>query len=277
MDEKNDSTAASSKPEPRRGKIPARWKNPSPASWVLGLVFLAFFISGLQSAGITWDRLGRGVANIGLFLSRAIPPDTSRTVPLLERIKETFDMVFVGVTFGVLLSLPFALLASSRTNKNPVIQILARATVSTMRTIPDLIWAMIFLIAVGLGPLAGILTIVVDTIGFCARFFSERIDEVDNGPPQALQSTGASKGSVIFGAILPISFPSMVGTSLYAIEKAIRSAVVLGLVGAGGIGVELSTSMRLRRFDEASMIILLVLAVVLTVEQISTRIRRRYI
>jgi len=277
VDEKKTSPETSSNPGPRRGKIPPRWKSPSLASWLLGLVFLAFFLSGLQSAGITWDRLGRGVANIGLFLSRAIPPDTSRTVPLLERIKETFDMVFVGVTFGVLFSLPFALLASSRTNKNPVIRVFIRGCVSTMRTIPDLIWAMIFLIAVGLGPLAGILTIMVDTIGFCARFFSERIDEVDNGPPQALQSTGASKTAVIFGAILPIGFPSMVGTSLYAIEKAIRSAVVLGLVGAGGIGVELSTSMRLRRFDEAFMIILLILVVVLAVEQISTRIRRKYI
>ncbi|WP_256593140.1 ABC transporter permease, partial [Pseudomonas sp. 2822-15] len=80
-----------------------------------------------------------------------------------------------------------------------------------MRTIPDLIWALIFVISVGLGPLAGILTIIVDTIGFCARFFSERIEEIDKGPSQALESTGASRFGIISGAIIPIGFPSFVG------------------------------------------------------------------
>ncbi|MCH8538811.1 MAG: ABC transporter permease subunit, partial [Alkalimonas sp.] len=147
----------------------------------------------------------------------------------------------------------------------------------TLRTVPDLIWALIFVVAVGLGPLAGILAIVMDTIGFCARFFSERIEEIRPGPSEALTSTGAGRMSVIFGAIMPESMASLTATSLYSVEKAIRSAVVLGLVGAGGIGVELSTAMRMFRFDQALTIILVILVVVITCEQISSAIRKRII
>src|SRR5699024_10537002 len=118
-----------------------------------------------------------------------------------------------------------------------VVRSAVRSAVSAMRTIPDLIWALIFVISVGLGPLAGILTIAVDTIGFCARFFSERIEELSDHSKDATQSTGASYFGVIMSAILPASFPSFVGTSLFAVEKAIRSATILGLVGAGRIGV----------------------------------------
>ena len=146
-----------------------------------------------------------------------------------------------------------------------------------MRTIPDLVFALIFVISIGLGPLAGILTIAVDTIGFCGRFFSERIEEIDKGPVQALESTGASRLGVISGSIIPMGFPSFVGTSLFAAEKSIRGAAVLGLVGAGGIGVELNTAMSLRNFVQALMIIIFILIVVLVFEKISSAIRKKII
>ena len=154
---------------------------------------------------------------------------------------------------------------------------LARFVISVSRTIPDLIWALIFVVTVGLGPLAGILAIIMDTIGFAARFYSERFEEVQKGPSEALTSTGAGRLSVIFGAILPESFASMTATSLFSVEKAIRSAVTLGLVGAGGIGVELSTAMRLFRYDQAAAIILVILVVVIVFEQLSSSIRKRII
>ncbi|MCA1777000.1 MAG: ABC transporter permease subunit [Loktanella sp.] len=140
-----------------------------------------------------------------------------------------------------------------------------------------MIWALIFVVTVGLGPLAGILAIIMDTIGFAARFYSERFEEVQKGPSEALTATGGGRLSVIFGAILPESFASMTATSLFSVEKAIRSAVTLGLVGAGGIGVELSTAMRLFRYDQAAAIILVILVVVVAFEQLSTSIRKRII
>lgn len=260
-----------------KDKMPPRWENPSIFTWILLVIFLAFIISGLQNANVSLDRLFRGVLNIGDFLAKAVPPDTSRIVPLLGRIKETFEMALIGTTSGVILSLPIALLAARNTSPFFLLRNLTKGIVTTVRTIPDLVWALIFVVSVGLGPLAGILTIVVDTIGFCGRFFAERIEEVEAGPPQALESTGASRLGVIAGSIIPICFPSFVGTSLYAVEKAIRSAVILGLVGAGGIGIELSTAMSLRRFNEALMIIILILITVIIVEQISSAIRKKFI
>ena len=232
---------------------------------------------GINSANITFERLGNGILNIGSFVGNALPPDFSRIEAITRSIIETLEMALVGTTVGVILSLPIALLAARNTSPHPAIRSAVRGVIMTARTIPDLVFALIFVISVGLGPLAGILTIMVDTIGFCGRFFAERIEEVDKGPSQALESTGASQFGVISGSIIPLAFPSFVGTSLFAIEKSIRGAAVLGLVGAGGIGVQLNTAMSLRNFNEALMIILVILLVVIIVEKISASIRKRVI
>lgn len=246
-------------------------------SWVLLMAFLAMLIPALLQSGFKIDRIINGIPRIAGFFAEAFPPSRERLVPIGRLMLETAQMAFVGVTFGVLLSLPMALLASSNTAPSAWVRVLARSLISTVRTIPDLVWAMIFIIAVGIGPQAGILTILVDTIGFCGRFFSERIEETSKGPAEALTSTGARRPAVIVCAILPEAFPSFVGTSLYAVEKAMRSAVLLGIVGAGGIGVELSAAMSAPRYDQALTIILVILLSVIAVEQVSSAIRRRII
>ncbi|MBK1735716.1 phosphonate ABC transporter, permease protein PhnE [Halorhodospira abdelmalekii] len=256
---------------------PPRLSSPSVFTWVILVGFAAFFIQGFLSADISMARLTQGVGNLGSFFAQAWPPDTSRLMPIARAMLETVNMALVGVTFGVILSIPFALLCSVNTAPNLIVRWIARMIVATLRTIPDLIWALIFVVAVGLGPLAGILAIIMDTIGFCARFFSERFEEIAKGPSEALSATGAGKLSVIFGAIIPEALASLTATSLFGVEKAIRSAVVLGLVGAGGIGVELSTSMRMFRYDQALTIILVILVVVIAFEQVSSAIRKRVI
>lgn len=257
---------------------PSRFARPSPLTFVAWVVVLALLVQGMWQAQVTPGRLGKGGMNLAnWFFIEAFPPDFSRLWPISVAMYETFQMALVGVAFGVILSLPLALLCATNTSPNFFIRTCARMMVATMRTIPDLIWALIFVIAVGLGPLAGILAIMMDTIGFCGRFFSERIEEIKPGPAEALTATGASRLSVIGGAILPEAFPSFVATGLYAVEKAIRSAVVLGLVGAGGIGVELKVSMDMWRYDQALTIILVILVVVFVVEQVSTHIRQRFI
>jgi len=264
--------SASPKPAP-----PPRFETPSVFVWVVALAFLAFFIQGLIGANVNLERLLRGASNMGRFLGEAVPPSMDRLDVIAWSMLETLNMAIVGVTFGVLLSLPMALLCARNTSPHPLIRVLAINIVATLRTIPDLIWALIFVVAVGLGPLAGILAIIMDTIGFCARFFSERIEEIDPRPATALSAAGASRGAVVAGAILPECFPSFVATSLFSVEKAVRSAVVLGLVGAGGIGVELTSAMNLFRYKEALTIILVVLVVVIAVEQLAGAIRRRVI
>ncbi|MBS1300924.1 phosphonate ABC transporter, permease protein PhnE [Loktanella sp. SALINAS62] len=257
--------------------LPPRFRAPSALSWVVLVGFAAFFIQGIIASDISVERLVKGASNLVRFVGQAIPPDFSRMPNLADAMLETMNIAVVGVTFGCLFSVPLALLAARNTAPNGAVRAFARFVISVARTIPDLIWALIFVVTVGLGPLAGILAIVMDTIGFAARFYSERFEEVQKGPSEALTATGAGRLSVIFGAILPESFASTTATSLFSVEKAIRSAVTLGLVGAGGIGVELSTAMRLFRYDQAAAIIIVILVVVVGFEQLSTSIRKRII
>ncbi|MFN3881669.1 MAG: phosphonate ABC transporter, permease protein PhnE [Nitrincola lacisaponensis] len=254
---------------------PKRFQPPSIFAWVVLIIFLSFFIQGISSADISFVRLVNGSQNLGQFFASAMPPSTSRLDVIAISMLETLNMAIVGVTFGVLFSLPVALLCARNTSPHVLIRVVMINVVATLRTIPDLIWALIFVVAVGLGPLAGILAIIMDTIGFCARFFAERIEEINPKPGTALKAAGASRFSVIVGAVLPECFPSFVATSLYSVEKAVRSAVVLGLVGAGGIGVELTSAMNLFRYKEAFTIILVILIVVILVEQVSKAVRSR--
>lgn len=255
--------------------LPSRFESPSISTWLIAIVLLAFFVNGFASANITGDRLVNGVSNLGIFLGDAFPPNFSRVDVIAKAMLETFQMAIVGVVFGVILSLPMALLCARNTTPHPIVRVIAINLVSAFRTIPDLVWALVFVIAVGLGPLAGILAIVMDTIGFCARFFAERVEEIDPGPSRALNAIGARRSSVVMGAVIPECLPSFVATSLFSVEKAVRSAVVLGLVGAGGIGVELSASMNLFRYDQALTVILAILIVVIGVERVSGMIRRK--
>ena len=128
-----------------------------------------------MATNVTLERWLRGVVNLSHFFGRAFPPDLSNLDVLAWSMFETLNIAIVGVTIGVILSLPFALLSARNTTASWV-RTLTRFIVSTMRTIPDLIWALIFVVAVGLGPMAGVLAIIMDTIGFAARFFSERIE-----------------------------------------------------------------------------------------------------
>lgn len=254
---------------------PPRFRKPGVLPVVIVVVFAVLFWQGAATAELTPERIMRGAVNLVRFIGLAFPPDLSRLDIVGWAMLETLNMAVVGVTLGVILSVPFALLAATNTTPHPAVRSVVRLMIATMRTIPDLIWALIFVVAVGLGPLAGILALIIDTIGYCARFFSERIEEVRPGPSEALASTGASRFSVVMGAVMPETMASMTATSLYSVEKAIRSAVTLGLVGAGGIGVELSTAMRLFRFDQALTIVIVILVVVVAFEQMSAAIRKR--
>lgn len=238
---------------------------------------MSFFVHGVLLSDMSLDRLAGSLGNLVEFLSHAFPPETDRLSAVTLATVETFEIALVGTVFGSLLSLPLALLAARNTSPHFLVYSVTRGLISFVRSIPDLVWGLIFVVVIGLGPIAGIMAITVDTIGFCGRFFSERVEELDPGPIKALRATGASVYGVTAGAIVPMAFPSFVATSMFALELATRSAVVLGLVGAGGIGVELSTSMQLLRYDEALTIILVIFAVVIAVERTAAAVRRRII
>jgi len=259
----------------RSAAAPGRFVRPSLPSFLAMVAVGAFVIVSFEGVDASLSKAIDGIPAMGRMIGRMFPPDLSRIEAVSFALLETFQMAVVGTTLGVAISIPLAILASRRHSPATPVYLAVRALISFFRTVPDLVWALIFVVAVGLGPFAGTLAIMIDTIGFCGRFFAEAMEEVEEGPQEALGGLGANRLAVVFCAVMPAALPSLVATSLFSLEKATRSSVVLGLVGAGGIGIELKVAMEMFSYGQAATIILAVFLLVLAVEQGSAWLRRR--
>ena len=259
---------------------PPRFEHRSIGEYIGMVVVLALVVSSIAATAPQIDALGRGITRLfapsGL-LAQMFPPDISRIDRIALKMLETLQMAVAGAALGLVFAVPFAILATNRLSPHPLVRIAARAVIALFRTIPDLVWAIFFIIMVGLGPAAGVLAIMVDKIGFAGRFFAEAMEEADPGPQDALRAIGASRMGIIFSSVFPACLPSFTATSLFALEKAVRGSAALGLVGAGGIGVDLKAAFDLFNYDEALTIILMLLALVMIVEQGSSWIRSKLI
>jgi phosphonate transport system permease protein len=257
--------------------LPARLERPSPLAFLLWVLAVALVVSSFAGAGVSVSAFADGLPALGRFLAASFPPDIDRLEAILGALAETFQMSVAGTLMGVTLSVPLAVLAAGRLSPGWPVRAAARALIALFRTVPDLVWGLIFVIVVGLGPFAGTLALMVDTVGFCGRFFAEAMEEAERGPQEALAALGAGRLGIVASAVLPAALPSMIATALFALEKATRSSVVLGLVGAGGIGMELKVAMDFFNYPEAATIILAIFVLVLAVEQASQALRRRII
>ena len=259
----------------RQHAPPSRLGRPSPLGFAIFVLAAAFVLVSKNDVGLSPRKFLDGIPGMAHMFMRMMPPDLSRLGSIGWSLLETFQMAVVGTVLGIAASLPLAILASRRQSPNRVVYLAVRSLISLFRTVPDLVWALFFVIAVGLGPFSGTLAIMIDTIGFCGRFFAETMEEVDDGPQEALRGLGASRLGTVVCAVLPAAMPSFVNTSLFSLEKATRSSVVLGLVGAGGIGIELKVAMDMFSYGQAATIILSIFILVLVVEQASSWLRRR--
>lgn len=262
---------------PGRAAAPSmpRYERPSALSFALFVAAVAFLLWSFASVDLSWERLQRGIPAMGNLVWRMFPPDFERWPRILHTLLITFQMALVGAVLGIVFAFPLAVLAAEGLSPNRLVRSTARGLIAFFRTVPDLVWALVFVIAVGLGPAAGVLAIMVDKIGFAGRFFAEAMEETDKGPREALAALGATRAGIIFSAVVPEAMPSFIATSLFSLEKAVRGSVILGLVGAGGIGVELKVAFDLFDYDGACAIIICIFLLVVAVEQASNAIRRR--
>lgn len=254
---------------------PPRFERPSALAFLLYALAVAVVVWAANGSDWSFSEFVAGLPALGDFLSRAWPPSFERFASLSRALIETFQMAIMGTIVGVILSVPLAILAAKGLLGSRLVNAAARGLIAVFRTVPDLVWALIFVIAVGLGPFAGTLAIAVDTAGFCGRFFAETMEDVDKGPADALRAQGVRRIDTIFCAVVPAAMPAFVTTSLFALEKSTRSSVILGLVGAGGIGIELKVAMDLFDYPRAATIILMILALVVLVEQAGSLVRKR--
>lgn len=257
--------------------LPARWPNVPALHYALLVGLGAFLFVAISETAPTPQRLIDGVPRLANLVGRMLPPatDPEFLARVADRLIETIYIAVAGTAIGIVLSFPIAFLAARKLSPLGRVRWLARGFVSFCRTVPDLVWALIFVSAVGLGSVAGMLAIVVDTIGFCARFFAEAMEDSDPAPQEALEATGASKLDILFAAVIPDAMPSFINTALFALEKAVRSSVVLGIVGAGGIGQELKANFELFQYPKAATIIIAIFIIVLAMERLTDWLRQR--
>jgi phosphonate transport system permease protein len=256
---------------------PPRIELPGLGSFTLWLLAALVLVYSANGVGFSLSQLIHGLPDIRRIVGEMFPPDVQRLDRVGGALLETFQMALVGTSLGVLASFCLATFASRVHSPHPACYGVARGLVSLFRTVPDLIWALLFVVAVGLGPFAGTLAIMIDTMGFCGRFFAEAMEEAHPGPQEALGASGARGVDIIFCSVVPAALPSFVNSSLFSLEKATRSSVILGLVGAGGIGIELKVAMDLFQYNQAATAILAIFVLVIAVEQLSGAVRRRLI
>jgi phosphonate transport system permease protein len=247
----------------------------SPVRFALALPLLALLVLAVERAWTCGGALAGGMPDMARILDEMWPPSFLRAATVAKLTLETASMAVGGAVVGCALSFFLALFAAKNLSPHPAVWFASRGLISFFRTVPDLVWAIFFVASTGLGPIAGTLTIIVDTMGFCGRFYADAMEETDPGPREALVASGAGRLGVILAAVVPAAMPAMVNASMFALEKAVRASVVLGLVGAGGIGIELKAAMDMFQFPEATTIILAIFVLVLGTEQLSALVRRR--
>jgi len=213
-----------------------------------------------------------GMADI---LRRSFPPDFSKIGDTFEPALETLDIALFGTTAAVIMALPLAVLAARNTTPARPFYAVARGIIALCRAVPDLVWALLFVTAVGLGPFPGALAVSVHSVGMLGRLFSEVVEDMDMGSVEALTMSGASRLQVFSHAVVPSVLPSLLGIALYRLDENIRSSLVLGFVGAGGLGFQLLTAMNLFQYRTVSLLLLVTFGIVIVAERLSAALRAR--
>lgn len=231
-------------------------------------------VSGTNSSLVDFIK---GVPFMVDFIARMFPPDISNLGRFLSKAIETLQMAIVGSTLGALIALPLSFLAARNVMPNKFVYHAVRGIFDTCRGINEIVWGLIFVSMVGLGPFPGVLALTVHVTGALGRYFSESIETVDPEIIRSVISTGANKFQVIVRGIFPQVKPLFINYSLYYLENNFRAATVLGLVGAGGIGMELLTSMRLFRSQEVLTILIIMVLMVIAIDRFSAYIRKKIV
>lgn len=256
-------------------QLPAR----PAANWPmrLGIVALLLAITVWAANGIGFSlvEIACNIAGGTRLIEESWPPDFSFLPRLAEPMLETVYIAIIGTVVGGIIAIPVAVLAARNLTPNRPIWLLDRNFMNILRTMPDLFWAMLFATAVGFGPVAGSLALSVFTVAVISKLYSESLEAIDMGTCEAVRAAGGSWLQMVRFGALPQTLQHYVSYALYAFELNIRASVVLGLVGAGGIGMILETQRANFEYERVTMIILAVLVAVLIIEELSEAIRKR--
>ena len=250
-----------------------QWSWKTLISIVLFCSALIFVVKDLE---INFIKLfSDSIKYFGDILSRMLPPDFSNLKELISAMFETIEIAFLGTFLAIVLSIPLGLFSARNLAPNYFVYLICKTIVIFFRAIPEFIIAMILVIAIGFGAMPGVLALGLHTMGFLAKFYAEDIEHINKGPIDALKSSGATKSQIISFGVIPQILPSFVANNLYILDRNVRMATMLGIVGAGGIGYELQSSFRMFQYERVSAIIILIFITIFLIDHFSAFIRSK--
>lgn len=238
------------------------------------LLLCALSYWSAQAVEFSWSRLVEGLPYMADFLGRMWPPDLSILDKVLKDMLVTIQLAWVSTVIAALVSLPVGFLAAANLFPNRPLRSTVIFLLNADRAVDSLILAIFFVSAVGLGPFPGTLALAIHSVGMLGKLFADAIEAVDPGPIEALESAGAGRLAVIRWAVLPQVAPHFISFFLFRFELNVRVAVVLGIVGAGGIGFRLTQYMRLFQYQQVATVVLVILILVMIVDFFSAKLRR---
>lgn len=236
-----------------------------------------FLLAVLAHLGFfDWQRLARGFRNLGILGSEMIPPDMGILPTAGAALWETVEMSFAGTLLGFLAALPLSIFGTRRLFSSWVAHI-ARFVAAGIRTIPVLLWAIVFVILFGLGPLAGTFGIAAYTVGYLAKIYADLFEGTDPEILEAVGSTGASRLQLVRFVFLPEGANALLTQLLFMLEYNIRASSILGFVGAGGLGFVMQVYLQTLEYRRLASVLLLILVVVLAMDGLSAWVRKRFL
>jgi len=238
----------------------------------LGAVVILGLISMQRIGLLDASKVRPALENLWEFAGALVPPNTEVLERLIDAMVETIEIAFVGTLLGFVISLPLAVLAT-RTLFGPLVSIPVRLLISAIRTVPSLLWGVVFVIAYGLGPEAGALGVAFYTVGFLAKLYYESFEAVDAEVLEAVKGAGTNRLQLITYAVLPESANALISHVLFMFEYNIRASTIMGFVGAGGIGYYMLGYVQLLQYDNLMMALILTFVVVIAVDSLSSRLR----
>ena len=263
--------------EELRARYPAVFQRPMASRATVPAIFvavLALFIFGLNELEFSPARMLAGVQQLGWIAMMMVPPDPGSSLPAyLAAMGETLSIALLGTTLAAVIALPVSFLAARNIIPSPFLRFPVRRFLDSIRGVDTLIWALVWINVVGLGPFAGVLAIAVSDFGAFGKLFSEAIEAADKKQVEGIRASGGSPLHEIRFGLLPQVLPVIAGQVLYFIESNTRSATIIGIVGAGGIGLQLAEQIRVLEWQKVSFLILMILVAVAAIDVISSRLR----
>ncbi|MGY2908005.1 phosphonate ABC transporter, permease protein PhnE [Bradyrhizobium sp. URHC0002] len=263
--------------EQLRAKYPDVFDRPAAtrlATPAMIVAAFAVFIFGLVDLGFSPAKLFAGLSQLGWITLMMIRPDPGSSLPAyLSALGETLSIALLGTTIAAVFALPFSLLAARNIIPSGWLRFPVRRFFDSIRGVDTLIWALVWINVVGLGPFAGVLAIALSDFGAFGKLFSEAIEAADRKQVEGIRASGGNVLHEIRFGLMPQVLPVIAGQVLYFIESNTRSATIIGIVGAGGIGLQLAEQIRVLEWQKVSFLILMILVAVAAIDWISGKLR----